>query len=41
MPAAPVGVVGAGITVTNSAPISGGLSGDGATQANALTFTGG
>ena len=35
------GVVGASLTIINSGTISGGLSGDGITRANAITFTGG
>jgi uncharacterized protein with beta-barrel porin domain len=35
------GIVGAGLTVINSGSIDGGLSGDGVTRANAITFTGG
>jgi autotransporter-associated beta strand protein len=35
------GVVGSDLTVTNSGTITGGLSGDGVTRANAITFTGG
>jgi autotransporter-associated beta strand protein len=33
--------MGTGLTVINSGSITGGLSGDGVTQANAITFTGG
>lgn len=36
-----VGIMGAGLTVVNGGTISGGLSGDGTTRANAITFTGG
>ncbi|WP_283810669.1 autotransporter-associated beta strand repeat-containing protein, partial [Bradyrhizobium sp. S69] len=36
-----VGIVGANLTVTNNGTISGGLSGDGVTLANAIMFTGG
>ena len=35
------GIIGSGLTVTNSGTISGGLGGDGATRANAVNFTGG
>jgi autotransporter-associated beta strand protein len=35
------GVVGAGLTIINGGVISGGLSGDGVTRANAIVFTGG
>lgn len=35
------GVVGGGLAITNSGTITGGLSGDGVTRANAITFTGG
>jgi fibronectin-binding autotransporter adhesin len=35
------GIVGSNLTVINSGTISGGLSGDGNTQANAIRFTGG
>ncbi len=35
------GIVGAGLTIINSSIITGGLSGDGVTRANAITFTGG
>ncbi|WP_157066503.1 autotransporter outer membrane beta-barrel domain-containing protein [Hyphomicrobium sulfonivorans] len=35
------GIVGSGLTITNSGTIIGGLSGDGVTRANAITFTGG
>jgi autotransporter-associated beta strand protein len=36
-----VGVIGAGLTLTNSGTISGGLAGDGVTRADALFFSGG
>ena len=36
-----VGVVGAGLTIVNSGVISGGLSGDGVSRADAIDFTGG
>jgi uncharacterized protein with beta-barrel porin domain len=36
-----VGIVGSGLTVINSGTVTGGLSGDGVTRANAITFTGG
>ncbi|PWK89704.1 autotransporter-associated beta strand repeat-containing protein [Fulvimonas soli] len=36
-----VGITGADLTVINSGTISGGLSGDGATRADAIDFTGG
>ncbi|HEV7259245.1 MAG TPA: autotransporter domain-containing protein [Bosea sp. (in: a-proteobacteria)] len=36
-----VGVTGSNLTVVNNGTIAGGLSGDGATRANAITFTGG
>jgi fibronectin-binding autotransporter adhesin len=36
-----VGVTGSSLTVINNGTIAGGLSGDGATRANAITFTGG
>jgi fibronectin-binding autotransporter adhesin len=35
------GVVGAGLTIINSGKIKGGMTGDGTTRANAITFTGG
>ncbi len=35
------GIVGSGLAITNSGTIAGGVSGDGATMANAITFTGG
>jgi len=35
------GIVGSGLTVLNSGSITGGLSGNGVTRANAITFTGG
>lgn len=35
------GIVGAGLVIVNSSVIMGGLSGDGVTRANAITFTGG
>jgi outer membrane autotransporter protein len=35
------GIVGAGLTVINGGTIMGGMSGDGTTRANAITFTGG
>lgn len=35
------GIVGAGLSITNSGTISGGLSGDGTTRADAILFTGG
>ena len=35
------GIAGAGLTIINSASITGGMSGDGVTRANAITFTGG
>lgn len=36
-----MGIVGVGLTLINSSAISGGLSGDGVTRANAIRFTGG
>ena len=36
-----VGIIGSGLTIFNSGNISGGVSGDSATRANAITFTGG
>ncbi|BDV39653.1 hypothetical protein DSM21852_29060 [Methylocystis bryophila] len=35
------GVIGSGLSITNGGTISGGLSGNGATRANAISFTGG
>jgi len=35
------GVVGSGLTIVNSGTVTGGLSGDGVTRANAIMFTGG
>ena len=35
------GIVGSNLTIINSATITGGLSGDGTTRANAVTFSGG
>ena len=35
------GIVGSGLTILNSGTISGGLSGDGVTRADAIVFTGG
>ncbi len=36
-----VGLIGSGLTVTNTGTIAGGLAGDGVTRANAIEFTGG
>jgi len=35
------GIVGSGLAIINSGTVTGGLSGDGVTRANAITFTGG